>query len=83
MYIKFTQYLILAAVSAVAVVAEPEPEPNHNFVVRANPTRTLAAPAVTTTSGCNPLDCRAQCGPGCGGTCAENPSGHVDCLCDC
>lgn len=71
MYFKFTHYLFLAVISVatVSAISEPELDP----VARANPTRTLAAPAAS-GSGCNPLDCRAECGPGCGGECVKNAS---------
>ncbi|KAJ7788423.1 hypothetical protein B0H14DRAFT_2948918 [Mycena olivaceomarginata] len=69
----------LAVASALATTRIDNVPPN--FV-----TTMLAAPAATTLPfQCNPPDCRAQCGVGCGGgVCVRNAhTGAVKCLCDC
>ncbi|KAJ7803525.1 hypothetical protein B0H14DRAFT_2887494, partial [Mycena olivaceomarginata] len=68
----------LAAASALATTRFDNVPPTFA-------TTMLAASAATTLPfQCNPPDCRAQCGVGCGGGCVRNAhTGAVECLCDC
>ncbi|KAJ6552606.1 hypothetical protein DFH09DRAFT_1167104 [Mycena vulgaris] len=75
----FTQFPL----PAVAALATASLAADH--VPASAATRTFPVPAAAISSaGCNPLDCRAECGSGCGGECVKNAqSGAVQCLCDC
>ncbi|KAJ7349634.1 hypothetical protein DFH08DRAFT_806985 [Mycena albidolilacea] len=66
MYFTHSLLATLAAASALATTRFDNVPPT--FV-----TAMLAAPAVATLPvQCNPTDCRAQCGVGCGGACVKN-----------
>jgi hypothetical protein len=66
MYFTHSLLATLAAASALATARFDNVPPT--FV-----TAMLAAPAVPTLPvQCNPTDCRARCGVGCGGLCVQN-----------